>query len=172
MQDAALEAARSASIVDLVRKFGGVVDIELIRSGPHGPVVLHHEQVKNLVVNVGKKRVWRIAAGIVTTHHFDQFRIGTSGAAATSAHTNVLSPVTGTINTADSKTLLAGTRTLQLVISYPSGAGSKSATGIKEVAVLDTNTSPGGSALMRAVFTAVNKTTADKLKITYSVRIS
>ena len=68
--------------------------------------------------------------------------------------------------------LLAGTRTFQLVISYPSGAGSKSATGIKEVVVLNQNTSPGGSALMRAVFSSVNKTTADKLKLTYNVRIT
>lgn len=160
----------AAEIHDMMELRGGVLTVEVIRDGRNGPEVIARREVHNLVVNVGKKRMWRVAAGIVTTHHFDQFRIGTCGTAANSAHTNVLSPVTGTINTADSKTLLAGTRTLQLVISYPSGAGSKSATGIKEACVLDTNTSPGGSALMRAIFTAVNKTLADKLKLTYSVR--
>ena len=57
---------------------------------------------------------------------FDQFRIGTSGAAVTSAQTNVLSPVPSSLRTADSKTLLSGTRTLQLVVSYQSGSGTTS----------------------------------------------
>jgi hypothetical protein len=61
---------------------------------------------------------------------------------------------------------------LILVISYPSGGGSISATNIAEVAVLSENTSPGGSAYSRAVFTAVTKTTSDKLKITYKVQIT
>ena len=153
------------------RKFGGYVDIEVIRDGADGPKVIQRTRAHNLVVNTGKRQTWRQACGL-NANDWDQLRIGTSGAAAASGQTNVLSPVTGTINTADLKTLLVGTRTFQLVISYPSGVGSKSATGIKEVVVLNQNTSPGGSALMRAVFTAVNKTTADKLKLTYSVRIT
>jgi len=153
------------------RKFGGYVDVEVIRDSGDGPKVIRHVRTHNLVVNTGKRQTWRQACGL-NANDWDQFRIGTSGAAASSAQTNVLSPVTGTINTADSKTLLSGTRTFQLVISYPSGGGSKSANNIQEVVVLNQNTSPGGSALMRAVFTAVNKTTADKLKLTYNVRIT
>ena len=153
------------------KRFGGFVTVELIRDGKDGPRVIHREITHNLVVNTGKRQTWRQASGL-NANDWDQFRIGTCGVAAGSAQTNVISPVTGTINTADSKTLLAGTRTFQLVVSYPSGGGSKSATGIKEVVVLNQNTSPGGSALMRAIFTAVNKTTADKLKITYNVRIT
>lgn len=153
------------------RKFGGWVDVEVIRDSGDGPKVIQHVRTHNLVVNTGKRQTWRQASGL-NTNDWDQFRIGTSGAAAASGQTNVLSPVTGTINTADAKTLLSGTRTFQLVISYPSGVGSKSASGIQEVVVLNQNTSPGGSALMRAVFTAVNKTTADKLKLTYNVRIT
>lgn len=161
------------SILDILegRKFGGYVDVEVIRDSGDGPKVIKHVRTHNLVVNTGKRQTWRQACGL-NTNDWDQFRIGTSGAAANSGHTNVLSPVTGTLNTADSKTLLSGTRTFQLVISYPSGGGSKSATNIQEVVVLNQNTSPGGSALMRAVFTAVNKTTADKLKLTYNVRIT
>jgi hypothetical protein len=153
------------------KKFGGFVTVEVIRDGKDGPKVIHRETVHNLVVNTGKRQTWRQASGL-NANDWDQFRIGTCGVAANSGQTNVVSVVTGTINTADSKTLLAGTRTFQLVISYPSGGGSKSATGIKEVVVLNQNTSPGGSALMRAIFTAVNKTTADKLKLTYNVRIT
>lgn len=153
------------------RKFGGFVDVEIIRDSGDGPKVIRHVRTHNLVVNTGKRQIWRQAVGL-NANDFDQFRIGTSGVAANSGQTNVISPVTGTLNTADSRTLLAGTRTLQLVISYPSGGGSKSATGIREVVVLNQNTSPGGSALMRATFTPVNKTTADKLKLTYNVRIT
>lgn len=151
--------------------FGGYVTVEVIRDGKHGPQVIARREVHNLIVNAGKKQTWRMTQAL-NTNNWDQMRIGTSGAAAGSGDTNVKSPVTGTINTVDAKTLLAATRTAQWVISYPSGAGSKSATGIKEVVMLNQNTSPGGSCLMRAVFTAVNKTTADKLKITYTARIT
>lgn len=150
---------------------GGYVTVEVIRDSGRGPEVIHRRVTHNLVVNAGKRQLWRLASGL-QTNLFDQMRIGTSGAAANSAHTNVLSPVTGTINTVDSKTLLAGTRTMEWVVSYPSGGGSKSATGIQEVVLLNQNTSPGGSAMMRAVFTSVNKTTADKLKITYNARMT
>lgn len=150
---------------------GGVFLIEVIRDGKHGPVTLQRVASANLVVNTGKRQTWRMASGL-NTNDWDQMRIGTSGVAANSGQTNVVSPVTGTLNTVDQKTLLSGTRTFQLVISYPSGVGSKSATGIKEVVILNQNTSPGGSALARSVFSAVNKTTADKLKIQYRVRIT
>lgn len=150
---------------------GGAFMIEVIRDGKTGPIVLERRCAPNLVVNTGKRQTWRQAAGL-NTNIWDQARIGTSGAAASSAQTNVLSPVTGTLNTVDSRTLLSGTRTLQIEISYPSGGGSKSATNIREVVILNQNTSPGGSALARSVFSAVNKTTADKVKIRYRVRIS
>lgn len=150
---------------------GGYVTVEVIRDGPTGPQVISRRVTHNLVVNVGKRQIWRVVSGL-NANTFDQMRIGTSGAAPSSAQTNVLSPVTGTLNTVDSKTLLAGTRTHQWVISYPSGGGSKSAMGIKEATLLNQNTSPGGSAMMRAIFVAVNKTTADKLKITYTCRIT
>ena len=149
---------------------GGFVTVETIRDGDHGPEVIARRVSHNLVVNVGKKQIWRLVMGL-QLNLFDQMRIGTSAAAASSAQTNVLSPVTGTINTVDSKTISAG-RTAQWIVSYPSGGGSKSATGISEVALLNQNTSPGGSAMMRSTFTPVNKTTADKLKITYSARIT
>lgn len=151
-------------------KFGGFVTVEVIRDGKNGPEVIKRLITHNLVVNTGKRQTWRMCTGL-NTNIWDQFRIGTCGAAANSGQSNVLSPVAASLNTADSKTLLSGTRTLQLVISYPSGGGSISANNIQEVCVLNQNTSPGGSALMRAVFTSVNKTTADKLKLTYNVRI-
>jgi len=152
-------------------RFGGWLDIEVIRDGKDGPKVIKKVRTHNLVVNTGKRQTWRQACGL-NANDWDQFRIGTSGASPNSGHTNVLSPIANSLNTADSKTLLSGTRTLQLVISYPSGAGSLTGTNIQEACVLNQNTSPGGSALMRAIFTSVNKSIADKLKLTYNVRIT
>lgn len=150
---------------------GGAFIIQILRDGAHGPVVMNEVVTNNLVVNTGKRQLWRMASGL-NTNDWDQMRIGTSAVAANSGQTNVITPVTGTINTVDQKTLLSGTRTFQLMISYPSGAGSKSATNIREVVVLNQNTSPGGSALARATFSAVNKTLSDKLKIIYRFRVT
>lgn len=159
------------SIQDSIKHMGGYIDIEVIRDGKNGPEVISHQRVPNLIVNTGKRQIWRQATGL-NTKVFNFFRIGTSSQAANSGQTNLTSPVTGTLKTADSKTLLSGTRTMQWVISYPSGGGTKSATNIQEVCLFNQHTSPGGSALMRAVFTSVNKTTHDKLRITYSARVS
>jgi hypothetical protein len=149
----------------------GVYTLEVIRDGKNGPEVIARRVAPNLIVNTGKRQIWRIASG-VNANVFDQMRIGTCGVAAASGQTNVLSPVTGTLNTVDSKTLLSGTRTMQWVISYPSGALSKSASGIKEVVVLNQSTSPGGSAMSRSVFATLQKTKSDKLKISYRARLT
>lgn len=155
---------------------GGYATIEVIRDGKNGPEVIQRRHVHNTVVNSGKRQTWRQASGL-NGNDWDQFRIGTCGAAVNSGQTNVISPITTagggeSLLTASSKTLLSGTRTFQLVVSYVSGGGSISANDIQEVVVMNQNTAPGGSALMRATFTSVNKTEADKLKITYNVRIS
>ena len=150
----------------------GYIEAEVIRDGKRGPEVIRRVVSSNLVVNTGKRQIWRIASGL-NTKFFDQMRIGTSGAAPNSGQTNILSPVTGTLVTVDSRTLEAATRTMQWLISYPSGTTIvKSATNIQEVTLLNENTSPGGSAMMRSTFTSVNKTRADKLRITYRARIT
>lgn len=149
----------------------GIYTIEVIRDGKNGPEVIQRRVAPNLVVNTGKRQLWRNATGL-QTKLFKFMRIGTSAAAAASGQTNVLSPVTGTLRTVSDFTLLSGTRTFQWVVSYQSGAGTKSATNIREVVVMNQRTSPGGSALSRSVFTAVSKTQADKLKITYRCRIT
>lgn len=146
--------------------------IEVIRDGKHGPQVVQSVRAKNLIVNTGKRQIWRMCSAALSTKKFNFIRIGTSPAAATSGSTNVKSPVSATLKTCTTVSLLAGTRTVQFMYSYASGGGSISATNIREVCILNQITSPGGSALCRAVFTAVTKTTADKLKITYSARIT
>ena len=167
------DAEECTTITDGIdrKDVGGFVTIEVIRDGQNGPEVIDRRVTHNLIVLSGKKQIWRVASGL-NANVFDQMRIGTSSVAATGADTNVKSPVTGTLRTVNSLTLLAGTRTMQWVHSYASGAGSKSATSIDEVVILNQRTSPGGSAMMRATFTSVTKTTNDKLKITYRARIT
>jgi len=160
------------SLVEDTIKAGGTVTVEVIRDGKYGPEVIQKVVVPNLVVNIGKRQLLRLGSGL-QSKFFDQFRIGTSPAAPAVGNSNVLSPVAGTLNTADSKTFISITTGHEWVISYPSGGGSISANGIAEVALLNENTSPGGSALMRALISpTVNKTTADKLKITYQLRVT
>jgi hypothetical protein len=157
----------------LDKKFGGFVTVELIRDGKNGPDVMSRETVSNLVVNTGKEQLLRLSGGL-QSNIFDNFRIGTSGAAVASNQTNILASVAGSLRVADSISLLSGTRTLRMIISYPSGTGGStaiSAAGIDEVVIRNTLTT-GGLSLMRAIFTAVNKTKADKLKITYQLRVT
>jgi len=144
--------------------------VEVLRDGKNGPEVIARRETTNLVVNSGKQQIWRMVAGL-QTNLFDQFRLGTSAAAANSAHTNVLSPVASSIRTADQMTMDVG-RTMKWVVSYPSGGGSLSASGIVEVVLLNQHTSPGGSCMMRAIITPVNKTSIDKIRISYNARLS
>jgi hypothetical protein len=145
--------------------------IELIRDDENGiPRVIHHEVVHNTAVNSGKKNAMRLLSGN-TSKAYDRMRIGTSGAAVASNQTNVLTPVASTLTGIDSMTVDSG-RTYQWVNSYPSGGGSICCANIQEMCLLNQQTSPGGSAWNRSTFTAVTKTTNDKLKITYKARIS
>ncbi len=154
---------------DRLRKIGGFVTVEVIRDTPRGPKVIARRYHHNVILNVGKKQLWRMVTG-KSTKIFDTCRIGTCGVAATSGQTNCISPVAATITTVDDITVASG-RTCQWVWSWPSGGGSLSVTGLEECVILNQATSPGGSALMRSTYTSVNKTTADKFRITYMARI-
>jgi len=154
-------------------KFGGIFVIEVIRDGKNGPEVIQRRVAHNTVVNAGKKQLVRRACGL-QTKDFDHFRIGTSGATVNSAQANVLSQLAESLKIADSKTIVGG-RTLQLVISYPSAGGITtplSADDIQEVVILNQGTSPGGDCLARCLFSSVNKAESDKLRLTYSLRIT
>lgn len=154
------------------RKMQGVIHVQLIRDDGDGPVVVDEHRKQNTVLTAGKRQTLRMISGL-SAATWSYMRIGTDGTAPATTQTNVIAPVVGTLTGIDSATVLAGTKTLQLVISYPSGVGSVSANNIQEVCVLNSVTSPGGTGLMRAVFnTPVNKTTTDKLKITYSLTIA
>ena len=166
-----MDAQLQAEIHDS-KKFGGYVTMQIVRNDADGnEQIVSTQTVRNTVVNQGKSETWRMASTLNTTDAWDQFRIGTCGAAVTSVQTSLLSPVPGTQVTADTVTVLAATRTYQMEISYPSGGGSISAANIQEVVVRNQNTSGAGQMFMRATFSPVNKQESDKLRITYSVRI-
>ena len=156
---------------DTLQEMGGWVDIEVLRDGKNGPEVIAHRRAHNLIVNVGKIRMWKMTIG-TSTKQWRFTRLGGKSVAAGSADTNVKSVIASSTRTVDVKTVSTG-RTYKWVVSYPSGAGSLSNAAIKEVILGDQHTSPGGgSILMRTVFSTVAKTTTDKLRITYKSRIT
>ncbi len=80
-----MDAPGAMTLVDQIERkdIGGFLEVELVRDGKHGPRVIARRISHNLIVNTGKRQLWRIASGL-STNVFDQGRIGTSGAAATS----------------------------------------------------------------------------------------
>lgn len=152
---------------DVISPLQGYFTVEILRDGRNGVECISKTVHKNTVLNAGKKQMWRMLTGL-STKLFKFGRAGSNSAAAISANTNVKTAITGTLKTVDSITMSG--RTLNLIWSYASGAATKSGS-FKEVAILNQRTSPGGSALARALLSPVApKTTADKLKLTYTIR--
>lgn len=149
---------------------GGYYTVEVIRDRGNGPEVIQRVDGHNIVLNTGKKQVWRMSNGL-STKQWKWFQLGHNSAAASSGDSGVKTAITSTIKTATVITMSG--RTFQLVISYPSGGGTLSAANIKEFSVNNTLTSAAHTSLCRALISpVVSKTTADKLKITYQVRIT
>lgn len=148
----------------------GVFTVEVIRDGKNGPEVIQRVVAKNTVVSQGKKQLWRMCSGM-STKQFKFMRAGSSSLAVASAHTDVQTIITGSHKTCTTITM-TGARTFRLVLSYVSGGGTLSA-AFKEIAIVNTITNTGFSSLCRALLSpVVNKTTADKLKVTYDVKIT
>ncbi len=150
-------------------KVQGFFLVEVIRDTRDGPKVIQRVVTPNIVVTTGKKYLLQQASGLVSK--FYKFgRAGINSAAAVVGDTNVKTAITGTLKTITSITMSG--QTLVLVWSYASGAATKSA-AFKEIAILSQHTTPGGTALARAVLSPLaTKTTADKLKLTYSVKVT
>jgi hypothetical protein len=159
-----------ACAADKPMEIEGWFTIETIRDGPFGPQVVKRERRrKNLVVDDGKLQLLRMAAGL-QTNIFDNIAVGKCDTAPNAADTFVKTPVSGSIVTVDVKTMDG--RTLQLIMSYPSGVGELSATSINEICIINQNTTAGASAFNRSLITATDKTEDDKLKITYECRVT
>lgn len=149
---------------------GGFYVLEVLRDRGNGPEVIQRVEGHNIVLNTGKKQLWRMASGL-STKVWKWFQLGHNSAAVSSGDSGVKTAITSSIKTASTITMSG--RTFQLVVSYPSGGGSLSATNIKEFSVNNTLTSASHTSLCRALFTSVvSKTTADKVKLTYQVRLT
>jgi hypothetical protein len=148
----------------------GHIAIEIIRDGKNGPEVIQRHETHNLVVDIGKLQVLRKAVGL-NDKDFKYFRLGSSSQTPAAGDSNLITPIADSLVEADSRTV-SGVRSVQLAISYGSGAGSLSG-NIREVAILNELTTPGGHLLARGIFAAdVPKTTADKLKVAYTFRVT
>jgi len=80
-------------MTDITDELGakGIYTIEVIRDGKNGPEVIDRRVVPNLIVNTGKRQIWRMTSGL-STKSFKFIRIGTSSGATNSGQTNVISP--------------------------------------------------------------------------------
>jgi hypothetical protein len=146
---------------------GGSVTVEVTRKGKHGPRVIKRRDSHNLIVNNGKYEMWnRVMGKGVGGDDFHHIAFGTSGAAVASNQTGLLNAYSTSFTTCDRYTM-TGTRCGFWMNSWPSGVGSISVNCIKEMAILPTGAT---GSLNRSIFTSVDKTEDDKLKITYETR--
>lgn len=159
-----------AAIEDRLEAVVGTYVLEVIRDTGRGPEVIQRVEGHNIVLNTGKKQTWRMSSGL-SAKLWKFFQLGHNSVAVSSGDSGVKTAITSSIKTASSQTMSG--RTYQIIVSYPSGGGTLSAANIKEFSVNNTITSASHTSLCRALVTpVVNKTTADKLKITYQVRIT
>lgn len=70
---------------DRIDEMGGVLTAEVIRDTPTGPKVMARRDSHNLIVNTGKRQIWRQATGL-NTKVFNFIRIGINSAEIGRAH--------------------------------------------------------------------------------------
>ncbi len=138
--------------------------VEVIRSGK----VISRREEHNLVVNTGKADM---ASRLVVSPSklFRYMRLGKNNTAPVSGQTTITTIVTGSNRTCDSAAM-SGTRSAKFVRTWLTTDFSSS--GICEAGLFDQITNGLGVMLARVVFTSVNKTASDTLKITWTVKLS
>lgn len=146
----------------------GHFKLELIRDGN----VIARREGRNTVV-VGGKATLANRAFTNTPPVYQYMQLGTGGTAASSAQTNVLTPLAKTTlsgrQTAQTMAM-SGTRTAKWEHTWT--AGEFSAAGVREVGLFNALTTSTVGMMARFVFTTVNKTNADTLKITWTLKIN
>jgi len=132
----------------------GTLLIQLTRDGQ----IIDEREIQNTITTVGKNLVATLVSGLGTA--FTHMAIGT-GTTAAAAGDTALGTEAGRV-TLTSKAVTAGT--IAYIGDFPAGTGTGSITEAGNF-----NASSAGTMLNRAVFSAVNKTAADALKITWNV---
>ena len=126
--------------------------------------IKQEEEVKNLVVTVGKNYIasrMKDATATAMTH----MEVGTSSTAAAVGDTALVAAVASSRVTLTSTTVT--TNSVAYVASFPAGTGTGALT---EAGIF--NASSSGTLLCRTVFSVINKGAADTLGITWTVTVN
>jgi hypothetical protein len=146
----------------------GHFKLELIRGGN----VIERREGRNTVVTSGKALLANRAYSD-TPAVYQYMQLGTGTTAASSAQTNLVTPLASATLTArqTAETIaMSGTRTAKWEHTWT--AQEFSAAGVSEVGMFNALTTSSVNMMARFVFTTVNKTQADTLKITWTLKIN
>ena len=138
-------------------------NLKLVLTDEHGNVK-QEEEVKNLVVTVGKNFIasrMKDATATAMTH----MEVGTGTTAAAVGDTTLQTAVASSRVTLTSTTVT--TNNVAYVATFPAGTGTGALT---EAGLF--NASSAGTMLCRTVFSVINKGAADTLGITWTVTVN
>jgi len=138
-------------------------NLKLVLTDEHGNIK-QEEEVKNLVVTVGKNYIasrMKDATATAMSH----MEVGTSTQAAAVGDTALIAAVASSRVTLTSTTVT--TNSVAYVASFPAGTGTGALT---EAGIFNASTS--GTMLCRTVFSVINKGAADTLGITWTVTVN
>ena len=141
-------------------------NLKLVLTDEHGNVK-QEEEVKNLVVTVGKNFIASSMAKTTTNSPaaMTHMEVGTGTTAAAVGDTALQTAVASSRVTLTSTTVT--TNNVAYVASFPAGTGTGALT---EAGIF--NASSSGTLLCRTVFSVINKGAADTLGITCTVTVN
>ncbi len=138
--------------------------VEVLREGR----VITKREIHNLVVNTGKADLAKRLV-VAPTKLYRYMRLGKNNTAANSSQTTITTIVTASNRTCQTAAM-SGTRTAKFIRTWATTDFSSS--GINEAGIFNQLTNAAGTMLARVTFTAVNKTSSDTLKITWTVKVT
>jgi hypothetical protein len=141
-------------------------NLKLVLTDEHGNVK-QEEEVKNLVVTVGKNFIASSMAKTTTNSPaaMTHMEVGTGTTAAAAGDTTLETAVASSRVTLTSTTVT--TNNVAYVATFPAGTGTGALT---EAGIF--NASSSGTLLCRTVFSVINKGAADTLGITWTVTVN
>ena len=141
-------------------------NLKLVLTDEHGNVK-QEEEVKNLVVTVGKNFIASSMAKTTTNSPaaMTHMEVGTGTTAAAAGDTALETAVASSRVTLTSTTVT--TNNVAYVATFPAGTGTGALT---EAGIF--NASSSGTLLCRTVFSVINKGAADTLGITWTVTVN
>ena len=141
-------------------------NLKLVLTDEHGNVK-QEEEVKNLVVTVGKNFIASSMAKTTTNSPaaMTHMEVGTSSTAAAVGDTTLVAAVASSRTSLTSTTVT--TNSVAYVCSFAAGTGTGALT---EAGIF--NAASAGTMLCRTVFSVINKGAADTLGITWTVTVN